>query len=291
MVHVVALSESRTWDSRWLKYLDYLATAIMAIGEDNPDMHKHFRCAGANRDSCLSSWPLKLTVERNVETFPRVIELALRGKKELRQYEEAKPRSAVVVIVSGVRPSHVGQLERLARRLRSAGAPPVGVFHLQSWRPWEEAARAAVSRGEFHAMASTFTHRGFGPLVASYADPAFSFVRRQHHYRPLAVALPAAISAPLMPAYYAEHVFSTSYGSGDKNDELSAATPEGPSPSPSPSRFVASSSSPPPPPLLLVVASSAGLFLLFTIIIGKASITAEHCLPLRGVGEHPWPAR
>jgi len=169
-VHVVAVSESPTWDNRWLKYLDFLVYAL------------------PRTDS------VSLTVERDVKRFPRTVELALRGGETRHQRRgDGSPcassvPSAVVVVVGSVRSLQFQHLSALARQLQRFGAPAVGVFHLQSWRPWD--------------------FEGASALSELYSSPAFAFVRRQHFFAPLAGAAP---STPLMPAFFAEHLFEGNF--------------------------------------------------------------------------------
>jgi hypothetical protein len=102
-VYVVALSESSAWDGRWLKYIDFLATALP--------------------DTATAS----LTVERDVLFAPRIIELAFRR-------HTLKERSVVVVLLGSARSNQLAHLQNLAIRLALSQAPAVGIMHLQSWR-------------------------------------------------------------------------------------------------------------------------------------------------------------
>ena len=118
-MHIVALSEARTWDGRWLKYLDFLVSSLP--GEPHS---------------------AKLTIERNFHTFPRAVKLALQGGGNAASSEvsseasSSSPSVAVVVVLSSMRGQQYVHLADLARCLGAAGAPPVGLLHLQSWKPW-----------------------------------------------------------------------------------------------------------------------------------------------------------
>ena len=102
-VYVVALSMSSAWDGRWLKYIDFLSTALP------------------------SNTSASLTIERDVVLAPRITELVSRRQKHGEQ-------SIVVVLLGIARSHHYTYLQLLAQRLASSQAPAIGLIHLQSWR-------------------------------------------------------------------------------------------------------------------------------------------------------------
>ena len=102
VLHIVALSESETYDSRWSKYLDFLVTALP------------FNTIA------------KLTIERDMDFLPRLIHIATRVKRGA--------NGAVLVLLSSVRSQQYIHLKAVARQLKTFDTASVGLFHLQSWR-------------------------------------------------------------------------------------------------------------------------------------------------------------
>jgi hypothetical protein len=104
VVHIVAVSESESYDSRWTKYLDFLVTALP------------------------SDLTLQLTIERDANLYPRMVHLASRCNGP------EKDACSVLVLLSSVRSVQYRHLEAMLRQLSHFEAAPVGLLHLQSWR-------------------------------------------------------------------------------------------------------------------------------------------------------------